>query len=67
MLLSCPCAGLDVVDTGDICSPVCLTRHLVEFGILHHHGVYNTKETLITWEDTSPSSQSVPFVKLDLI
>lgn len=59
MLLTGPCTGLNVVDAGDIRSPICFSSHLVEFAVLNHHRVDDAEETLIAREDSSPTSQSV--------
>lgn len=59
VLLSRPGASLDVVDTRDICPPVRLSCHFVEFAILNHHGMYDAKEAFVTREYSCSSCQSI--------
>lgn len=63
VLLSSPGTCLDIVDGRKICSPGSLSRHLVEFAVLNHHGVNYTQKTLVTGEDSSSSSKSIALKK----
>lgn len=40
-----------------------LTYHFDEFGVLHHHGMNDSQEALIRWEDTRASGQRVTLDK----
>ena len=47
VLLSCPSAGLDVIDACNVAAPGSLVGHLVEFAILDHHCVDNAEESFL--------------------
>jgi hypothetical protein len=61
VFLSGPSAGFDVVDTGNVRSPACLAGNLVEFAVLDHHRVYDSKKALITWEDSRTPGKCVTY------
>lgn len=59
MFLTCPGAGLDVINGRDVCSPVGLASHFVEFAVLNHHSMNDSKERFIRWEDASSTCERV--------
>ena len=61
VLLSSPSTSLDVIQTREVASPRRFPGHLVEFTVLYHHGVNDSKETLIGREDAGASRQRVAF------
>ena len=59
VLLASPSTGLDIVDAGDVGSPVRFFSHLVKLAVLHHHCVNDAQEALIAGEDSSSAGQCV--------
>jgi len=59
VLLASPSAGLDIVDTGDIRSPICFFSHLIKLAVLHHHCVNDAQKALVAREDSGSASQGV--------
>jgi hypothetical protein len=47
VFLTCPCACFDVIETSDVFSPFAFCTHFDEFGVLDHHSMYNSEESLI--------------------
>ena len=58
-LLSCPCAGLDVIYRTQGLTPRHVHGSLDELRVLYHHRVDNTKERLVAWEEARSTSERV--------
>ena len=59
MFLASPRAGFDVVDATDILPSLDFFGHLVEFAVLSHHRMYDSKKAFIGWKDACATSQSI--------
>src|SRR5271165_818842 len=59
MFLTSPSTGFDVIKTSHILSPLAFCTNFNKFGVLHHHRVNNSKESLIRGKNSSSSGQSV--------
>ena len=59
MFLTCPSTGFDIIETSHISSPFSFGTDFDEFGVLHHHCMYNSKERFIRWENSSSTSHCI--------
>src|SRR5271163_371353 len=59
VFLTSPSRCFDIVERSNIFAPFTFMCHLDEFRILHHHSMYNSKESLVRWENARSTSQRV--------
>lgn len=59
MFLPRPCRRLDKVQCVDIRPPLSFRCYLEELGILNGHGMDDSKERLVAWENSSTSCKSI--------
>lgn len=60
VFLPCPCRRLDIVERAARLSPGGFGGHLGEFGILHHHGLDDTKKRLVRGEEARTAGKGIP-------
>lgn len=63
MFLPGPGGGFDVVDAADIFAPGCFFTKFIEFAVLGHHCMDDTKEGFVGWEDSRTAGQSIALEK----
>jgi hypothetical protein len=59
VFLPSPSACLDIIDAGNISSPVRLPSHLVELAVLDHHGMKDSQKRFVRRKHSNPARQGM--------